>query len=253
MIYFLVLIFLLIANPAWAAIAVVQAVGAGSTGADSVTTADITTTSGNLFICDSSYYFDAGGAFSSISDSKSNSYTASITDQVSSGDTFSHGRQDYKENGSGGAAHNFTANATGGGPFLSIICKEVSGALTSGALDKVASKIDNNGNTGLTSSSTAMTSQADELLAGGGTVPGNQTGDTSFTAQSGFTENDEITGVSGVTIGLTSASKVVAATGTYAFTFDTTNSFSGIIGWVSTWKASGAPPARMPRAAMILQ
>src|SRR5262249_20372092 len=147
------------------AIAVVQSVSQTGELVTSITTPSVTTTSGNLLIADCSYY-KSDGSFTSVTDSKSNTYTDSIAEVLSSANSLIAYRQQYKENGAGGSSHTFTLQISGSSPYPTMAVKEVSGAVTSGALDKTATKNDNSGTTGGTSSATATTAQADELLAG---------------------------------------------------------------------------------------
>src|SRR5262245_36120135 len=94
---FLLTIFLFWPLTVQAAIAVVQSVSANATGVDSVTTGSLTTTSGNLFICDAVYYTNA--SFNSITDSKSNIYVNSVAESSATVDSSGKIRQQYKENG----------------------------------------------------------------------------------------------------------------------------------------------------------
>lgn len=248
----LVILFVLYAKPVWATIAVAQAVSAQQAGASSVTTADITSTNGSLFIVDTCYYL-SGSSFVGITDSKSNSYVDSTNTIISSADSDARGEQVYKESGTGGATHNFTLTLSGNG-FLAIAAKEVTDVVTSGALDKVATKQDNSGTTGHTSTSTAATTQPQELWSGGGCLGSSSAGTTNFTAQSGFTEDEELPHVFATEMGLLSAHKVVSSTGAAVFTFDIDQSASGVIAWVTTWKEDIGVVAVRPRmGAMILQ
>jgi hypothetical protein len=154
----------------------------------------ITSTNGNLFIADTCYYLQ-GNTFTSITDSKSNSYTQAGSTVVSSGDLEGQAREYYIANGTGGATHNFTVTLSGNG-FPALAAKEVSDALTSNVLDRTASKSDNSGTTGLTSSTTATTIQANELLNGLACL-WPTSGTIAFTAQSGFTANVNISHVAG--------------------------------------------------------
>jgi hypothetical protein len=235
-------IILLLASPAWATIAVVQSVGAQATNLSSVTTPSITSTTGDLFICDAGY-IALGASFDSITDNKGNAYAVAVPEFSSSGDSDRRAQQRYAANGTGGASHTFTFTATGN-MFPALACKEVSDAQTSNVLDRTSSFGDNSTalTTGLTSGSTAGTTQSDELLAGGGML-GQGTADTTFTAQSGFTANQNLSHVSGSFNGMISASKVVSATGSYAFTYDiSVVSGAPSLGWIATYKsASGAP------------
>lgn len=239
-------------SQAQATIAVAQDVGAQTFGASSVTTGDLTTTNGSLFIVDGCYYLQ-GNSFTSITDSKSNTYTTSSGELISSGDSDGRARQVYKASGTGGAGHNFTLTLSGNG-FLAIAAKEVTDALASGPLDREASKSDNSGTTGLTSTATATTTQPQELLSGGACLGVAPAGTTAFTAQGGFTTDINLSHTSGGNQGILSAHKVETTTGAKTFTFDIDQSTSGTIGWVTTWKEDIGVVAVRPRTgAMILQ
>jgi hypothetical protein len=248
------LLILLLPVQSWAVIAVVQSVGFSTSGVSLATTSNMTTTSTNLIICDAAAYL-SGAAFDGtpVTDSKSNAYVTAISEIASASDSEARATQVYKENATGGASHNFTLTMTGNAS-IALACKEVSGALTSGALDKTSTKVDNSGATNNTSDLTATTVQADELLAGGGSIAQGLGATISFTATGSFTTDQSFPNVDGGAFGLISASKVVSATSTYQFTYDLDAAPDGSLGWISTWNASGgaaAPAVR--RRPMILQ
>lgn len=235
---FLLLFILLLPFRVEAAIAVVQSVGVQANGANSVTTADITTASANLIVCDGGAYVAASSV--DVTDSKSNTYTRPIY-IGSAFDGFMQGGQWYKENATGGASHNFTLTFDANGDLV-LACKEVSGALTSGALDRTASKEDNGTSqtSGLSSNATATTSQNDELFAGAG-IFGRYSGDTVPTAQSGFTANQSLTATTSLSMGMVSASKIVSTTSAAEFTYDiSVASDGGSPAWIGTYKATVA-------------
>jgi hypothetical protein len=155
----------------------------------------------------------------------------------------------YKENGVGGATHHWTMNVNPDG-YNGLVAREISGALTSGALDKTATKNNNSGTTNMTTSLTATTAQADEIVCGfgAGTVNGNNFSNHSG---NGFTVDQTINFGGGVSQPQISASKVVSATGTYEYTWDAGGTESGIIGIVGTYKAVVAAQPKIP--APVLQ
>jgi hypothetical protein len=230
------------------AIAVVQSTQAAGYAVLSFTTPSLTTTTGNLFIAEYFRYDTAGTA--SVTDSKSNTYTGT-TAEIPSGDADGrNARQMYKENGAGGSGHTFTFNVGNTTAYAGLIVKEVSGALTSGSLDQTATKNNNSGTTNMTTSLTATTAQADEIVCGfgAGTVNGNN-----FVNHSGngFTVDQNIAFSGGASEPQISASKVVSATGTYEYTWDALGTESGIIGIVGTYKAVVAAQPKIP--APVLQ
>jgi hypothetical protein len=216
------------------AIAVVQSTQATGYTVTSFTTPGLTTTGGNLFIAEYLRSDTAGTA--SIADSKSNTYTGT-TAEIASGDADGrNARQLYKENGAGGSGHTFTLNVGNANGYAGLVVREVSGALISGSLDQTATKNNNSGTTGMTTSLTAATAQGDEIVCGfgAGTIAGNN-----FTNHSGngFTVDQTINFAGGVSEPQISASKVVSVTGTYEYTWDAAGSETGIIGIVGTYRA----------------
>jgi hypothetical protein len=234
------------------AIATVQSVITLGTGTTTLQSADITTTGGNLFIVDVGFYKNPNG-FSSITDNKSNTFITAIAEVNSSTDANSSLTQQYKENGAGGSAHHFILTMTGSNSFMAFCVKEVSGALASGSLDQQATKVNNSGTTGLTSTATPTLSQADELLAGIASGSDNAS-EVAYTAQSGFTQDQENdnNGVSASPVGLLSASKVVSSTAAATFTFDVSLTSNGVMGAISTWKAI-VPPTGFAAVDSLMQ
>jgi hypothetical protein len=239
---------LLFPAAAWP-IAVVQSVSASMALVDQLSTGDITTTSGNLFICDASNY-TSGYGLTGFTDSKANTYSTAFAYLTSSADSYVQAFQSYSANATGGTNHNFTVTFGGAG-YQAIACKEVSGALTSGVLGNVSTKADNSGTTGLTSNS-VTTTQPDVLLAGGAaagiTIDGSP---SSFTAAGGFTQEQMIAATYGANVGLLTASRVVSSTGSYAFLFDKQISTSGTMGWVVEYKATTVSPVTRRKIIII--
>jgi len=200
---------LCLASDAIGALAVVQSVSASSNGAvTSVTTGNITTTAGNLIVCDIAYY----GVFVSFVDSKGNTFVDAVAEMTGS-DPDGHLRQMYKENAAGGATHNFTLTLSPAG-YPSINCTEISGASTSGALDKTSSNAQETGvGDPRTSGSTAGTVQNAEILKGACTSPDTGT----FTSLGSFTDNFNAA-TDADTMGLVSAYEISSAAGAKAYT-----------------------------------
>ena len=245
----IVLLLLLMTKPVDGAVAVVQSIQAQSSGqVTSITTGSITTTSGRLIICDVATRSDFG--LSQINDSKGNTYSYAISPTASSADTAFRVFQSYANNIVGGASHNFTVPFDDQG-HVAVVCKEVSGALTSNALDVTAIKVDNLCTTGCTSTATAPIAQVNELLAGGGAIGVSGTGTTSYTAQSGFTANGSLSNEYAVSIGLIGASLVVSTGGGKTFTFDLSQEADGVLGWITTWKADTGAAAVSARRRII--
>lgn len=103
---------------------------AASPPASSVTTPGITTVSGRVLVALISSFANSIGA-TPITDSNSNTWVAAISAQ---GNTEGYGAIFYCENCVGGAAHTFTFTPTGS-DYIAIAVVEISGSLTSGALN----------------------------------------------------------------------------------------------------------------------
>jgi hypothetical protein len=224
---------LLASSPAQAAIAHVQTVSCSAHGATSCTTGAVTTTNGSLFIVSTSFCC-VSGDFTSITDSKSNTYVNAVP---AFNQDSAWARQDYIASGTGGASHTFTVNGTVN-LFATISVHEVSGAAAS-PLDKIASNsivVD----TSHTSTATTTTSQANELLVGAG----GSTDTTTYTTDTGagWTERTNVA-TDANTEGGVFGTRIVAATGTYAYTY-TTGSSARSVSLISTWKEAAAAGVR---------
>jgi hypothetical protein len=152
-------LYLLSAVPSWAQLAVVQNSGNSGDNMTSVTASPaLTTTSGNLLVCDLAMY----GTFSSFADSRTLTWTDSITLTSHSSDSGEKLGQKYVANASGGANHTFTLHLTAPG-YPTVSCTEVSGAATSSVLDQTSINVSTVATTSQTSNSTSTTTQADEI------------------------------------------------------------------------------------------
>lgn len=137
----------------------VQSGSATSSGATSLTTAGITTTSGNFI--------------SAFGTSFTRTFSTTVGTQVadSKGNTFlgawagAQAGQFYAENITGGASHTFTLTPPGGSSACSFGVMEFSGVDTSSSIDKTASA--SSTTAPRSSGATTTTSQASELLLGG--------------------------------------------------------------------------------------
>ena len=139
----------------------VQAVSANASGGTSVTTAGISSTTGNLFVCVAGCTSGRSFATPSFTDSETNSYTDVI--DVSNGGA--RCKQGYVANGAGGAGHTFTANFLTA-DYAGIIASEfVANSGTS--LDVFAGGGAGSATTSHASNTTGTTSEAAELLVGG--------------------------------------------------------------------------------------
>ena len=214
--------------PAYAAIAVVQTTSCVATATTTCNAGPITTTTGNLFIASTSYCCDT---FTSVTDSNGNVYVNAIADTADgTGGTV---RQDFKAVGVGGAGHTFTLTGASGSFYGTLSVTEVSGAASS-PLDKTATGADA-GNSH-TTASTATTAQANELLLGcGGCFFA-----TAYTTDTGagWTEQTNLD-TDANTEGLITGTRIVSATGTFAYTY--TSSVSRACAQaISTWREASA-------------
>lgn len=240
---------LLLTRPAYAVVAFVQGVSAFGNGVANITTGNLTTTTGNLFVVNGCYH-TLGGNFVSLTDSKSNTYTTAIGELTSASEAGLRARQSYKENGTGGATHNWTLTIdTAGYPTMAVA--EISDVKTTGSLDRTASKSDNTGTSG-TSTATSTTIQAEEMLIGSGcSCTANNA--TLTTTASGFTEDANIINSGGDHCGIVAAHRAVSATGSYEYTWSVDESVAGMIGMIGTYKEDiGAVVTRPPRSGRIL-
>jgi hypothetical protein len=148
------------------------------------------TTSGNAILVAITYDASAGGTFTSVTDSKGNTYTAVGAVFVDANTNSC--RHFYNLNIVGGASHTITVNAGGVGfQFLRVVAHEVSGLLTSAALDK-----DSGGNsvTATSGSATSVTPTTDgQYIFASGLNAGGTATDT-LSPGSGFTEPANSTG-----------------------------------------------------------
>lgn len=139
------------------AIAVGASLGQNNLTSGSATSSITTTASGSTFVVCA--VCGNGQSSISISDSKSNTYSAIGT--ISSTGWGGSAQLFYVENGTGGSSHTFTATYSGGGSHA-IFAVEVTGGLTSGILDQTVSWIVDSADP-YVSNTTGTTAQADEL------------------------------------------------------------------------------------------
>lgn len=105
----------------------------GNSGTSSVTTNSVTSqSSGSTFVID--VIFDSTTTVTSISDSKSNTYTLQGSTQTNNPGDVKTARY-ICVNGTGGATHNATATFSAVGAVPSIFFTEIKGGLTSGIVD----------------------------------------------------------------------------------------------------------------------
>jgi len=210
-------------------IAFVQSASATSSAATSLTTAGMTTTSGNFI--------------SAFGTSFTRTFSTTVGTQVSDnkGNTFlgawagTFAGQFYGENITGGSSHTFTLTPTGGSSACSFGVMEFSGIDASSSLDKVSSGLSSANPK--TSGATATTSQANELLLGGSSQS-HGTQQSYSTTNTGGLWNDVALADSSPE-GLIFSWRLVSSTGAYNFRFtEGAVSVSEAVG-IATFKSAG--------------
>jgi len=185
-----------------------SAKGVPSGSNDTATTNAVTTqSSGSTFIID--VCWDNSATITTISDSKSNTYTIQGTVQGNSGGQ-SKGVRYICVNGTGGASHTATVLCSNTGAFPSIFFTEIKGGLTSGIVDI---HIQGQDDTSPFGASTGTLAQANECVVSFfvsfTTIP--PTCNHSVTGD-GFTLLQQTTDFNTAWVGATGAVKVAATT-----------------------------------------
>lgn len=213
-----------------------------SAGAASIATTGVTTqAAGSTFVI--GLIWGAGATFTSLVDSKSNTYTQLGVLDLDPDGSGAHTRMYYCQNGTGGASHTATLTISGSNS-LAVMFLEITGAAT-------ASFDLGNGNQDTASPYTSpaiTTTQAAELLVGffGGNSasnPATHAESTGFTIQASA---EETNGASFYTCCL--ATRIVAATSSYNDSFTESGSTRGsayIIGFKELVSAGGTQPKRL--------
>lgn len=185
----------------------------GDVNATAVTTAAITTTTGNLtvVVC---IWFGAGVTFTSMADSKGNTWTQIGSQQTTSGNAKM--RMYYAKNITGGASHTFTLTVSANNSYPLLFVSEFSGIDTTSPFDVQAATTGSS--TTPSSGVTATRAQADELLVGG--LVDESSGVVTITAGTNFTiptNGKEENGAANSTGAI--EYQIVSSTGTDAGTF----------------------------------
>lgn len=210
--------------------AYVQSVTKASTGTTPMTSAafSLSTTTGNLIVVTVSDNGGTAGGITSVTDSKSNTYTKIPNEQPGS----SCLSMWYAKNITGGASHTITiAWNTGIVSQASFVAQEISGSDTTAPLDKYTSA--QGSSTAPSSGATATTSTANQFVVGGVSYFGTA---VTPAAGSGYSNS--------VTVAFTNASgaqesKVISGAAAQTATFTLSSSRDWACG-VATFKASGA-------------
>lgn len=210
----------------------VQDVNASAGGASSsVTTAGITTTTGNLIVAVAGTYNSNAFNNPTFTDNKSNTFVRAIESNDSGGG----GRvvQDRKENAAGGTSHTFTGTLSIG-TSIEIVVAEFEGDANT-VLDQTAAGGEASAVTSHSSNATATTTAATELLIGGFSTEDSAGASLTGTNSWNFGANGYLaTGESDVGLGY----KQVASTGAYDFTATSAGSCRSAM-CIATYKTSG--------------
>lgn len=210
--------------------AFVQSVSKSSTGSTPMTSSAFgsSTTTGNLIVVSVSDDGGTAGGITSVTDSKSNTYTKIANEQAGSS-TLSMW---YAKNITGGASHTVTiAWNTGLVSQASFVAQEFSGCDTSSPLDRFTGATGSS--TSPSSGATAATTTDAQLVVGGVAYFGTA---VTPSAGSGYTNANSVafTNASG-----SEESKVIALAAAQTATFTLSGSRDWSCG-VATFKASGA-------------
>jgi len=219
------------------------------------TTPGLTTqATGSTFIIAAQWSRNSG-TFSSVSDSKGNTYTL-IDTQLDWDGVNGGARLYYCENGTGGASHTATFTLTGSNGPLTVFFGEITGGLTSGILDQHTRREDTA--SPFTLAAGLTTTQADELLVA--FFAGNSGSNPATHAESGLgsstiqTASEETNGASFWTAAIATAVK--SATGTFNPSWTESGGTSAAV-FLATFKAAAAGGAtiytRKPFSSPIFQ
>jgi hypothetical protein len=229
------------------AIAVGQTSKGSTAGGTSQATAAVTTqVSGSCFVV--GIVWEAAQSFTSIVDSKGNTYVQIDTEITYTG--FANMRLYYCENGVGGASHTATATI-GGAALITVLFLEITGGATTGILDQHARR--NDTASPFTLAAGLTTTQAAELLlsffaddSGNNPVTYAETGMGSSTIQTGASETN-----GAGRLAAAFATSIKASTGTFNPSWTATG--SGDCGvWLATFKEAGAGGGAVKRNNLAL-
>lgn len=212
------------------AIAHVASTSAQGNSVNTNTTGAIDTTGANfLVVCIASNL--GSSSFTSLTDSKSNTWQVALNWTSNSGDFI---RIMYAENPTVGTGHTFSLNYSSSA-FTVLCAAAYSGMATASTIDKTATGTGNS--TSLLTSATATTAQSEELLIGTGTLSAGA--DSTFSAGTNYTIRTQQGFASSGAIGFLE-DRIVAATGTYTASATWGGSSGVWVAGIATFKgASG--------------
>ena len=193
------------------------------------TTGAIDTTGANFLVATLISNQGATG-FTSFADSKGGTWQTAVDWTANGGDFV---RIMYAENPTVGTAHTFTLTYSGS-VFTVVNVAAYSGMATSSTLDKTATGTGNS--TSLLTSATATTTQANELLIGGGTI--NAGTNSTFTAGASYTVRAQ-EGLAGSGADGFLEERIVSSTGAYTAAATWGGSAGAWIIAIATFKGAG--------------
>lgn len=201
---------------------------------NTVTTGSITSSAtGSTFLL--FMQWEGASTFSSISDSKGNTYTQIGSELTANSGAKSRGY--YCENGNGGSSHTFTCT-TAGNVAITLHAIEITGGKTASILNPTPPAAADDTSSPFTSNN-ITTLQNDVLLAAwmgctnSGSNPATHAESTGFTIQAGTDETDASTYWTGCI-----ATKVVSSTSTYACSFTETGASTAAVR-IAAFEATG--------------
>jgi hypothetical protein len=212
----------------------VSSKGFTGSGTSQATTGVTTQASGSCFVVGMT--FEASQTFSSLVDSKGNTYTQIGTELLWTG-SFCKSRLYYCENGIGGATHTATVT-TGGASAITVHFLEITGGATTGILDQSARREDTA--TPFTLAAALTTTQAAEMLvsffaddSGNNPVTYAETGLGSSSVPAGSLQSNGSAGFPGAF-----AISIKSSTGSFNPSWTATG--AGACGvWLATFKEAG--------------
>lgn len=215
----------------------------GGANASPVTTAGVTTQATGSILVVGAIWETA--AFTSITDSKSNSYTQIGTEQTIGG---FKARLYYVENATGGSSHTFTLTTGGGNIFGTVLALEVIGGATASSLDQSNQQTDSA--SPFTSPSITTTNANDILVSA--CMSDGIANPMDFAESTGFTVN--ITRNSGASFyPMALGTRIVSSTGSYNSSWTTASGANAAVFIASFKELAGAGAAVKARFYQMLR
>lgn len=194
------------------------------------TTSAVTTVTNSTYIVSLQYY-DTGCSVTSVTDSKSNTYSQLGVERTVTGGGGAKARQYYVIGGVGGASHTFTVT-TSANCLISIWVNELRG--TNITLDVHDSQVDSVS----PYTSPGITTNVANAMLIGFISEGSSSGTCTHTHGESFTQLNEITDCNTQWTGAISY-RSVSSTGTYNTSVTVTGTFTDTANYISAWYEAG--------------